>query len=55
MGKKTVDAEKTLMGPSSPISNNQDAQSRGMKVNPWQANSKYSDPAVFPYLLHGIV
>ena len=44
-----------FIGPSSYISINQDAQSKGMEVNRWKAKSKYSNPSVFPTLSHGIV
>ena len=55
MGNKLLYEEKMLREPSSSISNNQDVQSGGAKVNPRKAKLKYFDPAVFPTLSYGIV
>ena len=37
------------------ISSKQDVQFEEKKVNPWKSNYWYSNPDVFPSLLHGIV
>ena len=55
MGNKPLDAEEIFRGMPSYISRNQNVQGVGMKVNPWKAKYWYSNPDVFPFLLHGIV
>ena len=55
MGNKPLDAEKTLIGLSSSISNNQNDQPGRIKFNPKKSKSRFSEPAVLPTLLYFIV